>query len=112
MNIREELATGLMTGFLISAEYAPAQTDRQNDGMRTTSEASAGEFIVIFGPLAPEIACKVRPYLKATAELAGTRPTTEDLRVQKRALALIAKAIKYIDREGLFADTTIEYREG
>lgn len=112
MNIREELPVGLLTGFLISAKHAPVQTNQQNDGMKATSEAGAGEFIVLFGPLDPRIAHKLRPYLKTSDELAGTRPPTEDLRVQKRALALIANAIAYIDTEGVFSETTIEYREG
>jgi hypothetical protein len=49
-----------------------------------------------------------------TDEVGAMRPTAEDLRVQKKALALIARAIEYIDREGPFVDSgfATEHREG
>ena len=111
MSICEELAAGSMTGFLISSGHAPGQANHQNDGVRASSEADAPAFIMLFGRLNLEIAGKLSLNFKTIAELC-TRPTTDDLGVQKRALALLAKAIEYIDRDSSYADAAVEYREG
>ena len=110
MDIGEEMAVGLITGFLFSSGHAAVNTN-QRDGMRATSDDGAGEFIMLFGRLDSGIACKLRPYLTTTDQIAA-RPSSEDLQVQKRALALIAKAIANIDWESTFIETATEYREG
>ena len=112
MKICEELTAGLLTGFLTSAERGSARSNLQNGGSGATSQEGARQFIVLFGALTPESAHELPPHLKATAEVAGTSPTIEDLRVQKKALALIARAIEYIASEGAFNETVTEYREG
>jgi hypothetical protein len=97
---------------LFPAERASAQANSQNDGTGTTSQVSAQQIIVLFGSLSPEMAHKLSPYLKTSAEVAGASPTFEELRaLQRKTLALIARAIEYIDTEGPFADTAA-YREG
>ena len=112
MKICEELAAGFMTGFLISLEHGTTKTDPQNNGISANSQPSADQFIVLFGPVSPDTGRKLRPYLTATPEVGVTRPTIDDQRVQKRALALIAMALECVDREGPFTDALTEYREG
>jgi hypothetical protein len=111
MNMCEDLMAGLLAGFLFPADRTPAQANLQIDGTGATSQEGAPQFIVLFGSLGPETAHKLSLYFK-TAEVAGTNPTIEDMRtLQGKALALIARAIQYIETAGPFADTA-EYREG
>ena len=112
MNICEELAAGVMTGFLISAGQESVPANLQSDGIRATSADSARRFIVLFGRIDSGVASKLGPYLKATPEAGKGSPSIDDLRVQKRALALIAKALEYVDREGASINAELEYREG
>lgn len=112
MNICEELVAGVMTGFLISAPQASTPANPQNNGITAAPCDSDRQFIVLFGRIDSEVASKLGPWLKATPEAGKPSPTIEDLRVQKRALALIAMALEYVDREGPFTDAAIEYREG
>jgi hypothetical protein len=110
MSIRK-VPPGSMRGFLISAGHA-VRANEQNGGMRPRSETFVREFIVLFGPLPSELANESPTHFR-TAD-AGASPTSEDLRVQKRALALIEKAIEYLDRGVTFGalETEEEYREG
>jgi len=109
MRIRELPPVG-MRGFILSTRYA-APDNRQNGGTRPASEPSAREFIVLFGPLAEEVGRELLIDSKVS-DAFGMNATIEDLRVQERALALIARAIEYIDREGLNSKADAEYREG
>ena len=70
------------------------------------------EFVVVFGPPPSEIAHELPTHFR-TADT-GASPTSEDLRVRRTALAFIAKAIEYIEREILHKtwETEEEYREG
>ena len=101
----------MMTGFLISAGQDSTPANPQSNGIRATSCDGAGQFIVLFGRIDSEVVSNLGSYLKATPERKAS-PTIDDLRVQKRALALIAKALEYVDREGALIDTVTEYREG
>lgn len=112
MNIWKKLSAGLMTGLVVPTAFSSPKTRPRH----VTSEPSlegTGEFIVLFGPLTPEIARKLPPHLKAAGP-GATTPTDANRRLQLEALALIARAIAYIDREGSLIDrgTVADYREG
>ena len=79
--------------------------------MMATSE-TARQFIVLFGTLTPDIARKLSAHLKSTRDVGAASPTIDDLCVQRRALALIARALEDVDMKGPFTDTAMDYREG
>jgi hypothetical protein len=109
MSIWKRLSASLMTGFVVSTVYKSSKVDPTS----IPSLAGTGEFLVLFGPLTPEVSRQLPPHLKA-AGLGATNPSNDNRRAQKEALALIARAIEYIDREGSLIDrcTTADYREG
>jgi hypothetical protein len=112
MNIWKRLSASVIRGFVVStADTLPKTKLRHQTSV--PSPAETGEFIVLFGPLTPEIARKLTPHLKA-ASIGASSPTFENRRLQREALALIARAIQYIDREGSLIDrgTRADYREG
>jgi hypothetical protein len=114
MYIWRKLPPGLITGFLISTGQATAHgKERPDVATSPTPGVATHDFVVLFGPLSPKIAGDLPAY-RMTDEVGAMRPTAEDLRVQKMALALIARAIEYIDREGPFVDSgfATEHREG
>ena len=109
MNIWKRLSASLMTGFVVSTVYKSPKVHPTS----VSSLAGTGEFIVLFGPLTPEVSRNLPPHLKA-AGLGATSPSNDNCRLQKEALALIARAIEYIEREGSRIDhcTAADYREG
>jgi hypothetical protein len=113
MNIWKKLSAGLMTGLVVPAAFTSPKT-RPRHVTSGPSLAGTGEFIVLFGPLTPEIARKLPPHLKAAGPGATSPTTNRNRRLQMEALALIARAIEYIDREGSVIDrgTVADYREG
>jgi hypothetical protein len=112
MNIWKKLSAGLMTGLVVPAVFTSAKR-RPRHVTSDRSLGGTGEFIVLFGPLTPEIARKLPPHLKAAGP-GATSPSNANRRLQMEALALIARAIEYIDREGSLIDhgTVADYREG
>jgi len=112
MNMWKRLSGGLMTGLVVPAAFTSAKMKPRH----LTSDPllpGTDQFIVLFGLLTPEIARKLAPHLKA-ASLGASSPNNENRRLQREALALIARAIEYIDREGSLIDrgTLADYREG
>ena len=109
MSIWKRLSASLMTGFVVSTVYKSPKVHSTS----VSSLAGTGEFIVLFGPLTPEVSRKLPPHLKA-GDPDATGASNHNHRVQKEALALIARAIEYIDREGSRIDhcTAADYREG
>ena len=112
MNMSKRLSAGLMTGFIVPAAFTSA---KMNPRHLTSNPSPPGtdQFIVLFGPLTPEMGRKLPPHLKAASMGASSR-TNEDRRLQREAVALIARAIQYIEREGSLIDrgTLADYREG
>lgn len=112
MNIWKKLSASVMTGFVVSTADKSPRTKTHHQ----TSDPllpGTGEFIVLFGPLTPEISRKLPLHLK-TARLGVTSPSNDDRRLQTEALALIARAIAYIDREASLINrcSLADYREG
>ena len=108
MNIWKNLSAGLMTGFVVAASHSRTQTTAQHAATSSVSDPEPSKFIVLFGPLTAEAARSLPPYLRTSGfDEDGT--SEADPRVTRLALALIAKAIEYIDHEGPLID---EYREG
>ena len=109
MNMWKRLSASLMRGFVVSTTHKSPNLDPTS----VPSLAGTGEFIVLFGPLTPEVSRKLPPHLKA-GDPDATGASNHNHRVQKEALALIARAIEYIDREGSLIDrcTAADYREG
>jgi len=112
MKIWKRLSASVMTGFVIStADKLPKTKPR--DLTSVPSLAGMGEFIVLFGPLTPEVSRKLSFHVEPGGQSA-TSPSSDDRRLQREALALIAKAIEYIDREGSVINgcAVADYREG
>ncbi|MBV8140220.1 MAG: hypothetical protein JO121_31970 [Deltaproteobacteria bacterium] len=109
MNIWKRLSASLMTGFVVST----ASELPKVHPIPVPSLAGTGEFIVLFGPLTPEVSQKLPPHLKAAGR-GTTSSSNHNRRVQKESLALIARAIEYIDTEDSRIDrfATADYREG
>lgn len=111
MNIWKKLSASVMTGFVVStADKLPKTKTRHQ-----TSDPllpGTGEFIVLFGPLTAEVSRKLPLHLKA-ARL-DPSPSNDDRRLQTEALALIARAIAYIEREASLINrcSLADYREG
>ena len=111
MNIWKRLSASVMTGLVLStADKLPKTKPHQTSG---PSNVGTGEFIVLFGPLTPEISRKLPLHLKA-AGLGSISASSDDRRLQREALALIARAIEYIGREGSLVNqcAVADYREG
>ena len=112
MNIWKKLSASVMTGFVVSTADKSAKTKAHHQASGP-SPAGTGEFIVLFGPLTAEVSRKLPLHLTATG-LGATSPSNYDRRLQTEALALIARAIAYIDRESSLIDccSLADYREG
>jgi hypothetical protein len=109
--------TGLTSACLISTERERPHADLQIDGVadsatEKTQEVASG-FMVILGIFAPSIGQKLHEFIEAT-DPCETGLSLDDQCLRKNTLALIAKAIAYIDRAS--ADTSArhmaEHREG
>jgi hypothetical protein len=112
MKIWKRLSASVMTGFVIpTAEKLPKTKLRHQTSV--ASPAGTGEFIVLFGTLPPDISRKFPLHVKAAGQ-GATSPSNDDRRLQREALALITKAIEYIDREGSLINRCAvdDYREG
>ena len=112
MKIWKRLSASVMTGFVVStADKLPKTKLRHQTS--APSPAGTDEFIVLFGPLTPEVSRKLPLHLKV-AGLGETSPSNHDRRLQREALALIARAIEYIDRDGSLLDrcSLADYKEG
>jgi hypothetical protein len=112
MNMWKRLSAGLISGLVVPAAFTSAKMKPRH----LTADPSlprTDQFIVLFGPLTPQIVRKLPPHLKAASMGASSR-TNEDRRLQREAVALIARAIQYIEREGSLIDrgTLADYREG
>ena len=112
MKLWKSLSASVMTRFVVlTADKLPkTKLCRQTS---VPSPAETGEFIMLFGPLTPEVSRELALNLKA-AGLGATSPSNDVRRVQREALALIARAIEYIDREGSLINqrAVADYREG
>ena len=109
MNIWKRLSASVMTGFVVSTVYKSPKVHSTS----VSSLAGTGEFIVLFGTLPPDISRKFPLHVKAAGQ-GATSPSNDDRRLQREALALITKAIEYIDREGSLINRCAvdDYREG
>lgn len=112
MNLWKKLSASVMTGFVVStADKLPKTKTRHQTSDSLLPET--GEFIVLFGPLTAEVSRKLPFHLKA-ARLGASSPSNDDRRLQTEALALIARAIAYIEREAspINRCSLADYREG
>ena len=112
MNRWKKLSASVMRGFVVStADKSPkTKAGRPTSG---SLPAGTGEFIVLFGPLTPDVSRKIPLHFKA-AHRGATSPSNDERRLQTEALALIAQAIAYIDREAapISSCSLADYREG
>ena len=112
MKIWKRLSASVMTGFVVSVADKLPKTNSRHQTSVPRPEGT-GEFIVLFGPLTPEISRKLPLHLKV-AGLGSISASSDDRRLQREALALIARAIEYIGREGSLINqcAVADYREG
>ena len=112
MKIWKRLSASVMTGFVVSTADKLPKTNSCHQ-TSVPRPAGTGEFIVLFGPLTPEVSRKLPLHVKAIGQRT-TYASNDDRRLQREALALIARAIEYIDREDLLMNrcAVADYREG
>ena len=113
MSVSNKLALGVMTGLLVAAAYAPARAQTSDDRATSAPPPHAAVFAGPYSPLTPEVARRLPPFLKAS-DVAGMSPTTDDLRAQKEAQALLVKAAEQTQKDGPFTDSraAAEYSAG
>ena len=112
VKIWKRLSASVMTGFVVStADKLPKTNSLSQTSVRRPE--GTGEFIVLFGPLTPEVSRKLPLHVKAIGQRT-TSPANDDRRLQREALALIARAIEYIDRDDSLINrcAVADYREG
>src|SRR5215831_19803233 len=89
MKIWKRLSASVMTGFVVStADKLPKTNSLSQTSVRRPE--GTGEFIVLFGPLTPEVSRKLPLHVKAAGQGAAS-PSDDDRLLQREALALVAR---------------------
>lgn len=110
MRISRRMAAGVVTGFLISAAYAPAFAEPHNaQGSRMAST----DVTIPCEPLSWNAANKLPWYIKAS-DVRCMSPTQDDLKASMQARGLLVKAATQMqsDRASSGSAAETEYQDG
>jgi len=110
MRISTRMAAGLMTGFLISATYAPAFANPHDaqDSRGSTTDAT-----IPCEPLSWDVANKLPSFIKAS-EVVCMSPTQDDLQASAQARNLMVRAATQMQSDRALSGSTAEteYQDG
>jgi hypothetical protein len=109
MRISTRMAAGVMTGFLISATYAPAFANPHN----AQDSQGATDATIPCEPLSWDVANKLPSFIKAS-EVECMSPTQDDLQASAQARSLMVRAATQMQSDRALSGSTAgtEYQDG